>query len=135
MSRRQGGHAMPALAGTRPGCPARFAHGRCLSAIGSVDRPRATPGQPRQCPRPAPLLQRDQPRLRPPEPTGPEMEPSQLWLEVDVQPLTTGGAGFAGGDRDEFGADTAAASAGGGHGVEEEGMDIAVPDDLDEAEE
>src|SRR5882672_2267613 len=64
-----------------------------------------------------------------------EVERTEVWIEVDMQPLAAGGAGLADRDRDQRPADPAAARVRGDHGVEHEGMDAAVPRDVDEPDE
>jgi hypothetical protein len=56
-------------------------------------------------------------------------------LEVDVQPLAARGLGFFGRDGDQPGADPVVLGAFGHQGVENEGVDAAVPGDVDEADE
>src|SRR6185437_11438317 len=64
-----------------------------------------------------------------------EVERAEMVLEVDVQPLAARGLGFFGRDGDQPGADPVVLGAFGDQGVEDEGVDAAVPGDVDEADE
>src|SRR5262245_20803789 len=80
-------------------------------------------------------LEREDARRCRPEAARVDVEVAQVLLEVDVEPFAAGRARVVGGDRDELLADAAAPRGGGDHRVLDPGVDDAVPDDVDEADE
>jgi len=82
-----------------------------------------------------PGLERDQSGVRRCEAARVEIERSQVVLEVDVEPLAAGSARLGDSDRNELGSDSLPAGPRSHHGVEDEGMDRAVPRYVNEADE
>lgn len=70
-----------------------------------------------------------------PEAAGPVVERAQMIFEVHVQVLTLRRLGAASGAIDQFGADVPAPCLGGDHSVLQPGMNEAVPEHVDEADE
>ncbi len=80
-------------------------------------------------------LEGDDARGRRREPTGIKVERSQLFVEVDVQPLTPGGAGLIDGKGDHLGADPMTPGSRRDERVDDEGVCRSVPRYVDEADE
>lgn len=76
----------------------------------------------------------DQPCWCLPEATGVEIERTQMFLEVDVEPLAFRGAGFFGCESDKRGANPSRPKMPGDHRVQNEGVCSAVPGNVDESD-
>jgi hypothetical protein len=76
----------------------------------------------------------DQPRWCLPEATGIEIERTQMFLEVDVEPLALRGTGLLGRNCDKRGANPSRPKMPGDHGVQNEGVCSTVPDNVDESD-
>lgn len=80
------------------------------------------------------MLQGDQSGSRLIEAAAIEIERTQVLLEVDVKPLALRDTGFCGRSCDERGSDSFRPARLRDHRVEDEGMNSAVPDNVDEAD-
>jgi hypothetical protein len=75
-------------------------------------------------------LESDQSRTRRREPTDVDVKPPKVVVEVDVEPLAAGSAGFIASQGDQASADTPATSGRGNHRVLDPCVDEAVPHDV-----
>ena len=80
-------------------------------------------------------LKGDESCVRGHEPAGVKVEGPQVVVEVDVQPLASGGTSLGHGNGNQFSADSVSSNVRADHGVEHEGMDAAVPRHVDETDE